>query len=249
MRAGPEWPGSLRLPFFTRQCFCVLLAVVVVLLVWVLPVFNDVYARLGSGLTGLAGGLLAVGAGLRKLMPLLCVLLAGVAVFAVVVTLSPEVRESLLSRWRSVCGDRGISRKINTARFAQALAMGLSSGLTEREAVELAVGLSGGSAGFQARCEDCLKQMDGGASLPAALRGTGLLSRADCRLLEAGIRGGSGDAVMEGISLRLLEEGESALEELAGRVEPTLVVIMSVMVGVILLSVMLPLMHIMTAIG
>ena len=54
---------------------------------------------------------------------------------------------------------------------------------------------------------------------------------------------------MEQISARLLEDSECALEEALGRIEPTLVVVMSGMVGVILLSVMLPLMHIMAGIG
>ena len=39
------------------------------------------------------------------------------------------------------------------------------------------------------------------------------------------------------------------LEEKIGQVEPTLVVTASILIGLILLSVMLPLMHIMTAIG
>ena len=228
---------------------CVLLAVVVVLLVWVLPVFNDVYARLGSGLGGFAGGLLAVGAGLRKIMPLLCVLLAAAVVFAILAALSANLRAVLLSFWRGYCGDKGISRKINSARFAQALAMGLCSGLTDREAVDLAAGLSDGSDGFRLRCERCLKKLEEGGSLSAALRESELLSRADCRLLEAGIRSGHGADVMEQIALRLMEEGEGALESLTGKIEPALVLLMSVMVGIILLSVMLPLMHIMTAIG
>ena len=70
-----------------------------------------------------------------------------------------------------------------------------------------------------------------------------------CRLLELGLRSGSGDSAMEQIARQLSEESEMALEETVGRVEPTLVVITSVLVGLILLSVMLPLMHIMTAIG
>ena len=48
---------------------------------------------------------------------------------------------------------------------------------------------------------------------------------------------------------RLLEDSEYALEEALGRIEPTLVVVMAGLVGAILLSVMLPLMDIMTAIG
>jgi type IV pilus assembly protein PilC len=42
---------------------------------------------------------------------------------------------------------------------------------------------------------------------------------------------------------------EDDLNRRIGRIEPTLVIVGSVLVGIILLSVMLPLMNIMTAIG
>ena len=69
------------------------------------------------------------------------------------------------------------------------------------------------------------------------------------RLLELGQRSGAGDASMEKIARDLSEEGEAALDALVSRVEPALVLVCSVLVGLILLSVMLPLMHIMSAIG
>ena len=45
------------------------------------------------------------------------------------------------------------------------------------------------------------------------------------------------------------ERSEAAIHEKVSRVEPTLVIIASLLVGMILLSVMLPLMNIMSAIG
>lgn len=227
----------------------VLLAVVVILLVWVLPVFNDVYARLGSSLTGVAGGLLALGALLRKLMPLLCILLAAAVILAAVMARSQSARAKLLRAWRSRRGDKGIARRINTARFAQALSMAMASGLNDCEAVSLAMNLAEDNEMFRRRCADCMEKLEAGASLSSALREAELLNKAECRLLEAGIRSGSGEGVMERIAHRMLEESEQELEALTGRIEPTVVVVMSVLVGVILLSVMLPLMHIMTAIG
>ena len=64
-----------------------------------------------------------------------------------------------------------------------------------------------------------------------------------------GVQGGVGDTVMEELAQRLSQDGEHALENLVAKVEPTLVILTSLMVGVILLSVMLPLMDIMAAIG
>ena len=54
---------------------------------------------------------------------------------------------------------------------------------------------------------------------------------------------------MEEISRRLSEEADAALEHRVAQVEPALVLVTSLLVGAILLAVMLPLMHIMTAIG
>ena len=59
-----------------------MLVVIAVLLVKVLPIFDDVYASLGGRLTGVAGGLLALGRWLEGAMPVLWVLLALVALFA-----------------------------------------------------------------------------------------------------------------------------------------------------------------------
>ena len=74
------------------------LVVVLVLLVWVLPVFNDVYARLGSSLTGVAGALLTAGNALRSALPWLLCLLALVLLFAAVIALSKRLRKSLRVR-------------------------------------------------------------------------------------------------------------------------------------------------------
>lgn len=227
----------------------VLFAVVFILLVWVLPVFNDVYARLGSSLSGVAGGLLALGALLRRALPVICVLLGLVIAAAAFFAAVPKLRAAAGEKWRRLLGDRGVNRAVNTARFAQALAMGLGSGMTENEAAAMAAELTQGGESFRKRCEGCREMVEKGESLAAALRETELLRRADCRLLEVGARSGGSDKAMRLIADRLLEESEEALEQKVGRIEPALVVVISVLVGAILLSVMLPLMHIMNAIG
>ena len=76
-----------------------------------------------------------------------------------------------------------------------------------------------------------------------------LMPPSTCRMLTLGLRSGTGDSVMEDISRRMQEDANNALESMVARVEPALVLVTSVLVGVILLSVMLPLMNIMTAIG
>lgn len=224
----------------------VLLAVMVILLVWVLPIFDDVYARLGSRLTGVAGGLLAVGELLGKLLPFLC----GILILAVVLGLIPPVRSKLVRWWRIHRSDKGLSGAINTARFVQALSMALDSGMTGQEAVALAASLfQGESTAFRARCDSCMAALDAGATLPQALRDAGFLSPAHRRLLEAGVRSGRSEAVIAGIARDLADGCQERMYRAVGKAEPALVAVACVLIGTVLLSVMLPLMHIMNAIG
>ena len=227
----------------------IMLVMVVVLLTKVLPVFEDVYASLGGQLTGVAGGLLALGRVLDAAMPVLCVALAVAVVLLAAFAGSAAFRTRALSLWRKRGGDRGVSRKLNTARFAQALAMGVGSGLTVEESLSLAAGLLEDIPAAKRRCEQCREKLDDGMPLARAMGETGLLPPAECRLLELGVRSGCHDSVMAQIAERLSEEGDAALEARVNQIEPALVVVASVLVGAILLSVMLPLMNIMTAIG
>jgi len=195
-----------------------------------------------------AGGLLRLGQALRAAMPVLCVIAGVLTAGLLLFSLWPAFGQKISALWHSWCGDRGVSRKISDARFLQALAMGMGSGMAQREALELALSLAEND-GLARRGSNCLACVDRGEGLAEALRKNELLSAAQSRMLEAGIRGGQGEQVMEQIAARQLERGEVELENAVARVEPVLVVITCVMVGVILMSVMLPLMHIMTGIG
>jgi type IV pilus assembly protein PilC len=227
----------------------VLLAVVVILLVWVLPVFDNVYAQMGARLSGVAGGLLVFGQALGKAMPVLCGILVVMVVVLAGVMTQPRLRAAAMAEFRKKMGDRGVLGWINKARFIQALSLALSSGLTSQEAVRMSASLAEGAPSFQKRCNECKERIEEGDSLSQALRATKLLANMDCRLLEAGERSGYSETVMRDIANRLLENSEDALEHEVGKIEPVLVLTACGMVGVIILSAMLPLMNIMAAIG
>ena len=244
VRIGRRVRSALLYP---AVMLALMLVVIGVLLVKVLPIFDDVYASLGGRLTGVAAGLLNLGRWIEGAMPVLYLILAGLVLVVLVFGLVGPLRRGVVSLWQKTRGDRGVSRKLNNARLAQALAMGMASGLPVEEAVSLSANLMEGRA--RKRCQECGQRLEKGESLGAALRLSGLLPPRQSRLLELGQHSGAGDASMEKIARDLSEEGEAALDALVGRVEPALVLVCSVLVGLILLSVMLPLMHIMSAIG
>lgn len=245
-RAARQLRDSLLYPAIL---LVIMLAVIVVLLAKVLPIFDSVYAQLGGQLTGVAGSLLAVGGVLSGMMPVLCALLLAAAVFFGAFALFEPFRDAVLAAWTKHRGDRGTGRLRNAARAAQALAMGMRSGLPLEESLELAAGLVADIPAAAGRCRRCRELLEEGASLSEAVAQTDLLPGSECRLLSLAMRSGTGDAVMEQIAQRLSERSEEAMKAQAARIEPALVVLTSLLVGLILLAVMLPLMHIMAAIG
>ena len=240
LRSALTYPAILLL---------LMLIVIVVLLTRVLPVFDEVYASLGGHLTGLAGGLLTLGGFLNAVMPFLCVLLVLIPALAAAISLSDSLRSKLLTFWQLHLGHKGLSRKINDARFAQALTMTLGSGLPLEEGVAMAASLLAKDPHAAKRCEDCLTRLTAGQDPAASLCASGLLPASSCKMLALGLRAGTGDVTMSEIANRLSDEARDTLERKVSMIEPALVIVTSLMVGAILLSVMLPLMNIMKAIG
>ena len=68
-------------------------------------------------------------------------------------------------------------------------------------------------------------------------------------MMQIGFRTGSLDEVMRKVADQYEEEADTAIQNTLSVLEPTLVAILAVVVGIILLSVMLPLVGIMSGIG
>lgn len=225
-----------------------MLAVVAVLLVRVLPAFDDVYASLGGGMTGIAGGLLRLGELLGRIAPALCAVLACAVAAVAACAVHQGTRGKVVAAWQARFGDKGVSRKINTAKLAQALSLSLEAGMPLDDAVEKAAELVADVPAVKARCEACAEKLRSDERLVDALFDSGLLPETACELLALGQQSGGADKAMAEIASRLAFEADEALDALVSRIEPAMVVLTSLLVGMILLSVMLPLMDIMSAI-
>lgn len=245
-RSSRQIKGAVSYP---AMLLALMLVVIGVLLVKVLPVFDRVYASLGSRLTGVAAGLLYAGQWLQGAMPWLFGLLGLLLAAALLYGFCPPVRAHFNNRCSVRFGDRGVLAAFNNASFARALSMGLGSALPLEEAVELAAGLLSDIPHAAARCSRCAGMLRSGKNLAQAMKESGFLTPAESRMLEVGLRQGCGDRVMAELADRLAEQAEERLEDKVAKLEPAMVLAASTLVGMILLAVMLPLMNIMAVIG
>ena len=246
LRMAADIRGAVAVPV---TLFAVMVAVVILLVTQVLPVFDRVFAQLGVRMGAVATGMMNAGAVLAKAGTGIAVVLVAAAAAALVVALVPALREKFAAGFRRSFGGRGILGQMAAARFASSMSMAVASGLSMEESVALSAKLCGGAKEIDEKTERCRKEIEEGGSPADALAGSGLFSGRDCRLLKLAEQTGSLPDTLEDLAQRQEEESLRRIDRTVGATEPAIVVITSALAGVILLSVMLPLMGLLSTIG
>lgn len=235
--------------FYPAILLIMMMAVVMILIIRVLPIFNDVFSRLGNQITPLAATLMRFGAWFADTSAVFAVILGFIALCALAVWLIEPLRATVTTYVKNVFGGRGIWGRIASSRFVSALALSTASGLDTEEAIAMAASLSGGSRAVDKMHARCLELLRSGSALSEALYQAGILSSRDSRMLSVGSRTGMEDKALVEIAGRSGRNVQNDIDRVVGKVEPVIVITISVIIGVILLSVMLPLMGIMSSIG
>jgi type IV pilus assembly protein PilC len=228
---------------------CVMVGVVLVLIVRVLPIFNGVFERMGSQMPPLALRFMQFGEWLGGALGAMAAVAAALLVAGGAVLAFPKARAAFFASFLKRFGGRGILRDAAASRFVSVMVLSLASGLEVDEAVGLASSLSGGAKELDARNAKCAALVGEGRQLADAMREAKLLSPRDGRLLPLGSQSGAMDSAMADIARRMELDVQARIDRAISRIEPALVISASALVGAILLSVMLPLMGIMTSIG
>lgn len=221
-----------------------LLAVVLVLITKVLPIFNDVFNQLGINMSPAAIAMMNFG----NIISSSIVYILGIIIILVLLIIILSRIQSVRKTINNLLGKMKLARNFSTVRFASTLSMTISSGLNIDESLEMSRKLIK-NPGMQKKISDCQKLMAEGASFANSIVKTGIFPSVYSRMITIGFKTGQIDGVISDIAKKAESSFESSVEHKMGRIEPTLVIIMSVIVGFILLSVMLPLMGIMSSIG
>ncbi len=213
-----------------------MLLVILVLLIKVMPIFNQVFIQLGTEMTGLAGIFVSLGNNLSKYLLLV------IALIIVLAGLLFYFGKQMIHRIPYM---RNIYEKIAACRFASGMALALSSGLNPDHSMELVCGLNEDPI-FAKKLEKCRAYVSDGEDLSKALLRAGIFTGLYARMASIGSKSGTMDQVMQQIAESYQEEVDTRINQLLAIIEPTLVVVLSLIVGVILLSVMFPLIGIMS---
>lgn len=225
-----------------------MLTVIFVLVSKVMPIFKQVFNELGSEMTGVAASLLSLGDSLNRYSFILLILICIVLLVYVLSRKTTVGRNTTARILQGLPFTRNFYLNIACERFASGMAICLSSGIDIYTSLDITKQLVGNQL-LSDKIEKCRKAVQEGAGFSEALTGCGIFNHLYCQMLAVGFKSGNADVVLRKIADGYRDTTDKKMQALISILEPTLVIILSVIVGLILLSVILPLMGIMASIG
>ena len=227
---------------FPLILLAILIIIVVVLLTQVLPIFNDVFRQLGVSMSGAAVTLMNIGSVIRTYAVWIIACVAAIALVGFVLYKLPGTHNAMLNIFKG----RKLKRKMSSSVFASAMSMTISSGMDIDESLEMSKKLC--DKDVEKKINSCQEIMKDGVSFDKAVQKSDILDPISSRRLTISFRTGRTDEAMKKIADEYTQQVNTAIDEKISRVEPALVVIMSVLVGFVLFSVMLPMLSVITAV-
>ena len=225
-----------------------MMALVILVLVWkVLPIFDQVYKSLGAELPESAVSIMHFGMGVGNVV-LVVVAILIVAVLAVVVLLRTKFRQAVMDLVGKLLPPiRRITASMLAEKFASNLGMMLGSGYPLEEALPLIANVFEEPAARE-RIHICADEVRDGVEFPVSIAKSKIFHNLHNKMIHMGFLAGKTDHVMTRLATLYEEELDNDISKVVAMIEPAMVALLSVIIGAILLSVMLPMVSIMSSI-
>lgn len=242
LRASIGYPAAL---------LCVMSVILAFTVIGILPVFLGVYDELAGGLAG--GSFAAVGAAVAVGWVALVLTLAVTACALVgsAAVRTPRGQARILALLERLPVTRPAMYRLALSRFAAAASAYLASGADSNTAMREALRVVDHPVLHERleRAHDAMVDPARALSLSQAVTEFGVLEPVYARMLAIGSRAGSVDGVLERLSATFFDDAVAQIDRAVDAVEPALAALLTVAVGATLISVMLPLVGMMGAIG
>ncbi|MDN3921685.1 type II secretion system F family protein [Roseateles violae] len=211
-----------------------------ILTVFVIPVFAKTYANLHADLPTLTVILIATSKFLREYWWLVIAAMVG-AVFLVRRVLAAPRGRYAWDRFKlrlPVVGK--IFTKVTVARFCRTFGMAVSSGVPIVQAFSLAARVVE-NAHYEQRILQMRHGVERGDTISKVASQAGIFSPLELQMISVGEQTGEIDSMLEQIALIHQEDVDYEISKLSASIEPLLLAVMGVLVGIVLLGVFLPL--------
>lgn len=236
---------ALTYPFILMM---MMIAVIGILVVKILPIFQNVLLSLGTNLSPLALTLMNFGKQFALIsFIILCTCVILFVLFYLYTKKHPEntIQDFIFSHFFAT---KKLYEQITLAHITYALSLFLTSGYPIEQAVTFLPSFVKHQR-LKQQLEAIIQEMENGNSFEEALRLHPLYKGVYASLIQIGFKSGRQDEVMNQLVVYFEKDVANSISSFLNIIEPTIVAVLSFVVGIILLSVMLPLMGIMSSLG
>ena len=217
----------------------VALGVIVVMLVFVIPVFEEVFAGLGSALPPLTQVIVDLSKLLRE--HAVMVIIGVVVVIFIFMKMSKTQRGKLIidtvGLKLPVFGD--MLRKVAVAKFSRTLATMLQAGVPIISSLDIVASTAGNKVVEQAIIESRMAIAEG-RSLTDPLLESGVFPAMVTQMIAVGEEAGALDAMLTKVADFYDDEVDAAVDALTSLIEPLLIVFLGVTVGTVVIAMYMP---------
>ena len=218
----------------------IMLVVIVGILLWkVLPVFRRVLSSMGVGMSESGSAMMRLGAAVGWII-LALVAVVVIAVVVGVVLMRTKHRDKVLNLVQKLMPSmKQLNDKLSASRVASVLSMMLSGGFHTGEALEMTSAVLDDKEAAN-KVKAIRDSLEAGKTFSDAVTETGLFDELHNRMIAMGSATGKEDQVLGKLASLYEEQVEDGITRLVSIIEPTLVALLSIVIGAVLLSVMLP---------
>lgn len=230
---------------------CIMSVVLAFVASSILPIFLDVYKSMSGGIATSSFSAVNIGIIIGWTALVLTLVMTLVALIALASSHSAKGRDRLMKILSVMPGAKKVFYDLALSRFTAALSVYIASGSNTDDAMSEAVKTIEMDE-LSLHANDALmsmKELDNPKSLVQALSECEVLDPMRSRMLTFGLRSGQVDEVLMGMSEDLFEESISGFDSIIDKIEPLLAGFVTIAVGLTLISVMLPLVGMMGAVG
>lgn len=242
IRSAVGYPAAL---------LCVMSVILAVTVGVILPVFLDVYRGLAGSLTGGSAGAVGFAVTLGWVALALTLLLTACALGGFAASRTPRGQAALVRLFERLPFTRRAMYQLALSRFTSALAAYTASGLDTDAAMRDALATVNHPQ-LRDRLEQAhaaMTDLTQGRSLAQAIAENDVFEPVYARMLTVGTRTGRIDQVLSGLGDTFFDDAITQIDRVVDSTEPALAAFLTVAVGATLISVMVPLIGMMGAIG
>jgi type IV pilus assembly protein PilC len=228
--------GAMVYPAIT---IFVAIAVVAVILVFVIPVFQEMFAGFGSTLPGMTLAVIAMSEFVKSKIHWIIIALI---LFIIAFKKYRGTAKGRLTTDASLLKMPVIGlllRKVAVAKFTRTMGTMLSSGVAILEALDIVAKTSGNRV-IENAIYNVRTGIAEGRTMADPLQASGVFPPMVCQMIAVGESTGALDAMLEKIADFYDEEVDQAVENLTAMIEPLMIVFLGVIVGGLIVSMYLP---------